>query len=63
MGHWKDIMLRGAVIPLQQMAMFREQVADIGRRSVLVVGGGFDINGDAAWTVTLVARLFELNAG
>src|SRR5437879_10968378 len=27
MGHWKDIMLRGAVIPLQQMAMFREQVA------------------------------------
>jgi len=27
MGHWKEIMLRGAVIPLQQMAMFREQVA------------------------------------
>src|SRR5579872_2331270 len=27
MGHWKDIMLRGAVIPIQQMAMFREQVA------------------------------------
>lgn len=27
MGHWKEIMLRGAVIPIQQMAMFREQVA------------------------------------
>jgi len=27
MGHWKEIVLRGAVIPLQQMAMFREQVA------------------------------------
>ncbi|HVH86226.1 MAG TPA: class II aldolase/adducin family protein, partial [Terriglobales bacterium] len=27
MGHWKEIMLRGAVIPLQQMAMLREQVA------------------------------------
>ena len=27
MGHWKDFVLRGAVIPIQQMAMFREQVA------------------------------------
>jgi len=27
MGHWKEIMLRGAVIPIQQLAMFREQVA------------------------------------
>jgi len=27
MGHWKEIMLRGAVIPLQQMAMLREQVS------------------------------------
>ena len=29
MGHWKEIMLRGAVIPLQQMAMFREQLANL----------------------------------
>src|SRR5579859_512249 len=29
MAHWKEIMLRGAVIPLQQMAMFREQVASL----------------------------------
>jgi L-fuculose-phosphate aldolase len=27
MGHWKEIMLRGAVIPIQHLAMFREQVA------------------------------------
>src|SRR5712671_6320854 len=27
MGHWKEIVLRGAVIPIQQMMMFREQVA------------------------------------
>ena len=27
MGHWKEIVLRGAVIPIQQMVMFREQVA------------------------------------
>lgn len=27
MGHWREIVLRGAVIPIQQMAMFREQVA------------------------------------
>jgi L-fuculose-phosphate aldolase len=29
MGHWKELMLRGAVIPLQQMAMLREQVATL----------------------------------
>ena len=29
MGHWKEIMLRGAVIPFQQMAMLREQVATL----------------------------------
>jgi L-fuculose-phosphate aldolase len=27
MGHWKDLILRGSVIPIQQLAMFREQVA------------------------------------
>jgi L-fuculose-phosphate aldolase len=29
MAHWKEILLRGAVIPLQQMAMFREQMASL----------------------------------
>lgn len=29
MGHWKEIMLRGAVIPFQQVAMLREQVATL----------------------------------
>ena len=29
MGHWKEIVLRGAVIPIQQMMMFREQVAGL----------------------------------
>ena len=29
MGHWKEILVRGAVIPLQQMAMFREQIATL----------------------------------
>src|SRR5690349_23050847 len=29
MGHWKEIMLRGAVIPFQQMAMLRQQVATL----------------------------------
>ena len=29
MGHWKDILLRGAVIPIQQLAMLREQLATL----------------------------------
>lgn len=29
MGHWKDILVRGAVIPIQQLVMLRQQLATL----------------------------------